>query len=409
MLDLHFIRQHPDKVKEGLTKKGHDAGVIDAILPLDASVRELQAQLESLRAERNKIAALGPHAAEQGRNVKQEIETVQTDYTAQTKVLQEKLLLLPNLPAEDVPVGEGESANTVIKTVGELPVMEQPLEHTVLGEKLDLFDTERGAKVAESRFNFLKNQAVLLELALVRLAFDVALKHGYTPMIVPELVNEATVLGTGYLPHGVDEVYKTQDNLYLIGTSELALVGYHRDEVLLADQLPVRYVAFSSCFRREAGSYGKDTKGIIRQHQFDKVELVSFVRPEESGAELERILAIEEEIMQLLELPYHVVQIGSGDLGIQAAQKYDIEAWMPGQNKYRETHSCSNTTDFQARRLNIRYKNAEGKNEFVHILNGTAIAVGRMLVAIMENGQQADGTIALPKALHNLVGFTTIS
>jgi seryl-tRNA synthetase len=204
-------------------------------------------------------------------------------------------------------------------------------------------------------------------------------------------------------------VYKTQDDLYLIGTSELALVSYHQDEVLAAGQLPVRYVGFSSCFRREAGSYGKDTKGILRQHQFDKIELVSLVTPEESAAELDKILAIEEEIMQTLGLPYHVLEIGTGDLGVQASKKYDVETWMPGQDKYRETHSCSNTTDFQSRRLNIRYKTADGEHRYVHTLNGTAVAVGRMLIALLENGQQADGSVVIPAALAPYCGFDRIT
>ncbi len=408
MLDLHFLRSDPDRVKKGIAAKGFDASGVDALVALDSEVRDLQQKLETLRAERNKIAALGPHAAEQGRKIKSEIEEINGLFTTRSESLKAGLLLLPNLPDPAVAVGEGESANQVIKTIGDKPAITDPLDHVALGESLDLIDTERGVKVATSRFVFLKNQLVLLEFALVRLALDIATKHGYTPMMVPQLVNEATVQGTGYLPLGIDEVYKTQDDLYLIGTSELALVGYHRDEVLLAKQLPLRYVGFSSCFRREAGSYGKDTKGILRVHQFDKVELVSFVVPEESNTELERILAIEEEIVSTLGLPYEVVAMGTGDLGVQAAKKYDINTWMPGQDKYRETHSCSNTTDFQARRLNIRYKNSDGKNEFVHILNGTAIAIGRMLIALMENGQQADGSITLPPALANLVGFSTI-
>ncbi len=408
MLDIKLIRENPDQVKEGLAAKGFDTSLIDTLIPLEAKARELQTQIESLRAERNKLAAMGPHAAEEGKKLKVQLETLTAEFTKVNEEVQSIMLQLPNVPSADSPIGEGESANTVIRTVGEKPDIQNPRDHVSLGEQYDLFDIERAAKVAGSRFNYLKNQSVLLEFALVRLAFDIAQKHGHTPMIVPELVNEKTVMGTGYLPQGADEVYKTQDDLYLIGTSELALVAYHQDEVMLEANLPLRYVGFSSCFRREAGSYGKDTKGILRQHQFDKVELVSFVTPKESDAELERILKIEEEIMQTLELPYHVLQIGTGDLGIQAAQKYDVETWMPGQAQYRETHSCSNTTDFQSRRLNIRYKNNEGKNEFVHTLNGTAVAVGRMLIAIYENGQQEDGSIKVPDVLVPYCGFSEI-
>lgn len=408
MLDLKFIRENPEAVKTGVARKGHDAGVVDRILPLDTRSRELQTKMDALRAERNKLAALGPHAAPQAKKLKSELEAISEDFGTVQRELKDLLLQVPNLPAEDVPVGEGESANRVIKTVGDKPAVVDPLDHVALAEKHDLLDLERAAKISGSRFNFLKNELVFLEFALIRFAMDIAVKHGFTPMITPELVNEKTVMGTGYLPHGADEVYKTQDDLYLIGTSELALVAYHADEVLTAPQLPLRYVGFSSCFRREAGTYGKDMKGMIRTHQFDKVEMVSFVRPADSAEELQKILAIEEEIMQALGLPYHVLEIGTGDLGIQAAKKYDIEAWLPGQGKYRETHSCSNTTDFQSRRLNIRYKNEDGKNEFVHTLNGTAVAMSRIPVAILENGQQSDGSILIPPALAAYTGFTKI-
>jgi seryl-tRNA synthetase len=412
MLDLKFIRENPDTIKLAMQHKGFDTAIIDELIPLDASTRKLQVEVETLRAERNKIAALGPHAADQGRKLKQQIEASTQQFDAANTKLQELIMQIPNLVSVDTPIGEGESANIILRSHGEKPDIANPEDHIILGERFDLIDSERAAKVAGSRFNYLKNQAVLIEFALIRLAMDIAQKHGFTPMITPELVNQETVTGTGYLKLNESledsEVYKTQDNLYLIGTSEMALVAYHQNEILPESKLPVRYVGFSSCFRREAGTYGKDTRGIIRQHQFDKVELVSLVKPQDSEAELERILSIEEEIMQTLQLPYQVVKIGSGDLGMQAYKKYDIEAWMPGQNKYRETHSCSNTTDFQTRRLNIRYKNSEGKNEFVHALNGTAVAIGRMLVALLENGQQNDGSIKLPDSLAYIAGFNTI-
>jgi seryl-tRNA synthetase len=416
MLDIKFIRENPDQVKQGLQAKGFDSGLIDQLLPLDEESRSILAEIESLRAERNKIAAMGPHAADQGRQIKQKLESLDQHYKEKSEQVKTILASLPNIPSADSPIGPDESANVVIRKEGEAPQLTNPKDHVELAEQYDLIDIQRAVKVAESRFNYLKNQAVLLEFALIRLALDIAQKHGFTPMITPQLVNEDTAAGTGYLsksqdaepPAGGSEVYKTQDNLYLIGTSEMALVAYHKDELLMEKDLPKRYVGFSTCFRREAGSYGKDTQGILRQHQFDKVELVSFVKPEDSDAELEKILGIEEEIMQTLQLPYQVVQIATGDLGFQAAKKFDIEAWMPGQNKYRETHSCSNTTDFQSRRLNIRYKTSEGKNEFVHTLNGTAVAIGRMIIAILENGQQEDGRIMIPKTLQPYTGFTTI-
>lgn len=405
MLDIKLIRENPDLVKVGIEKKGFDPAIIDELILVDEKRRNLQLQADQLRAERNSI---GNSDIEKARAIKTQLDMIEGSLAIMDDEFKAHMYKLPNLPQDDVPVGAGESANRVIKTVGEKPAIESPVDHMAIAEKYDLVDIERAVKISESRFNFLKNQAVLIELALVRLAFDIAQRHGFTPMLPPVLVNEKTVTGTGYLPHGADEVYKTQDDLYLIGTSELALVAYHQDEILPVDKLPLRYAAYSPCFRREAGTYGKDTKGIIRQHQFSKVELVSFVKPEDSAAELDRILAIEEELMQTLDLPYQILEIGTGDLGIQAAKKYDIETWMPGQGKYRETHSCSNTTDFQARRLNIRYKNTEGKNEYVHTLNGTAVAVGRMLVALLENGQQADGTVKLPNALAPYLGFTEI-
>lgn len=406
MLDIKFIREQPDAVKAGIQKKGFDPESITELLALDEQRRSLLGKADALRAERKQLGAEGRDRAIA---LKAELDGVEKELATVDVKYQEVMLLLPNVPAEEVPVGEGESANRVIRTVGEKPAIQDPKDHVSLGEMHDLFDIDRGAKVAGARFNYLKNQSVLVELGLVRFALDIAMKHGFTPMITPELVNEKTVTGTGYLPQGADEVYKTQDDLYLIGTSELALVAYHQNEILPVDQLPIRYVGFSSCFRREAGSYGKDTRGILRQHQFDKVEMVSFVKPEDSAQELQMILGIEEEIMQTLGLPYHVLEIGTGDLGIQAAKKYDVETWLPGQDKYRETHSCSNTTDFQSRRLNIRYKTAEGENQFVHTLNGTAVAVGRMLIALYENGQQADGSIKIPDALVPYCGFNVIS
>ncbi len=412
MLDIKLFREDKERVIKGITDKGFTTllPVIQQIEEDDSALRIQQTELEGLRSEQKQLNYQDETQMAHAKVLKEKINGLEATVETYREQLNKNLLLIPNLPDPTVPVGEGESANHPVRTHGNIPNIENPVDHVTLNEKLDLFDTERGAKVAGARFNYLRNQAVLLEFGLIRFGLDIVMKHGFSPMITPELVNGKTVTGTGYLPHGEDEVYKTQDDLYLIGTSELALVAYHQDEILPADDLPVRYAGFSSCFRREAGSYGKDTRGIIRQHQFDKLEMVSFVKPEDSAAELDKILAIEEEIMQTLGLPYQVLEIGTGDLGIQAAKKYDIETWMPGQQKYRETHSCSNTTDFQTRRLNIRYKNAEeGKNEFVHSLNGTAIAIGRMLVAILENGQQLDGSVVIPTALIPYVGFDRIN
>ncbi len=409
MLDMKIIRDNPAAVKEKLATKGFDASKIDELLKFDEQTRELQGQLDLLRQERNQIAAQGPGMAEKGRDIKTKIEAVNEAFTKASIAFQALLLDVPNLPSDDSPIGKDDSENPVLRSSGDKPEFDfEPKDHMALSEHLDLFDTERGAKVASSRFTYIKNEAVMLEFALIQLALQMTQKHGFKPMITPELVNEKTVMGTGYLPAGADEVYKTQDDLYLIGTSELALIGYHQDELIPEAQLPIRYVGFSSCFRREAGSYGKDTKGILRLHQFDKVEMVSFVAPEKAEEEHALILSIEEEIMQALQLPYQVIGTVTGDLGVQAAKKYDINTWMPGQQKYRETHSCSNTTDFQSRRLNIRYKNTDGKNDYLYTLNGTAIAIGRMLIAIVENYQQADGSIKVPDVLVPFTGFTEI-
>lgn len=405
MLDIKFIREFPDLVKSGIEKKGFSADLVDRLIVADQNRRSWQDQVDQLRAQRK---TLGAGDLDQALTIKSQLSEQEEKLRTAELELKELMLAIPNLPQDDVPIGPGESANTVLRTIGDVPNLPTAKDHAQIAEELNLIDLTRAAKVAGSRFNFLKNQAALLEFALIRMAFDLAQKHGFTPMIPPVLVNEKTVQGTGYLPQGADEVYKTQDDLYLIGTSELALVAYHSDEILSANELPLRYVAFSSCFRREAGSYGKDIKGIIRQHQFDKVELVSLVSPEEAQQELAKILAIEEELMQSLQLPYRVVEIGTGDLGIQAAKKFDLETWMPSQKQYRETHSCSNTTDFQARRLNIRYKDEQGENKFAYTLNGTAVAIGRMLAVILENGQQADGSVVLPTALANYAGFDRI-
>ncbi len=408
MLDLDLIRHQPERVKQGVSQKGTDPRLIDDIIALDAQHRAAQKEMEQHRAKQKTIAFDTPDGISARKELKAAIARSSASLATIAPALEKLMLSLPNLPADGVPEGRDESANLVVKTVGDPPAIPAPLDHVALGRRHDLIDLERAGKVASSRFAFLKRELVLLEFALVRYALDMAIDRGFVPMIVPQLVNAATVVGTGYLPQGVAESYRTQDDLYLIGTSEQSLVAYHANEVLPVEALPIRYVGFSTCFRREAGSYGRDTSGIMRQHQFDKVELVSFVAPEHAQTELTRLLDLAESIVSGLGLPYRVVEICAGDLGVQAAQKYDIETWMPGQNRYRETHSCSNTTDFQSRRLKIRTKTADGTSRFVHTLNGTAVAVGRMAIAILENGQRPDGSIALPPALKSYAGFESI-
>jgi len=326
---------------------------------------------------------------------------------------------MPNPAHASAPVGHTDEDNIEIERIGE-PVAPdfEVLDHLAIGEALDIIDAERGAKVSGSRFAYLKGAAVLYEFALVRWGLDVLSGHGFTPVAPPILVREDALFGTGFLPGARDQVYAVgvadgeggfeSDGLYLAGTAEIPLAGLHMDEILEEADLPRRYVGFSTCFRREAGTYGKDTRGIFRVHQFDKLEMFAYVTPDQSWDEHEYLLEREREIVDALEIPYRIVNVCTGDLGDPAAKKYDIEAWFPGQNAYREITSCSNTTDFQARRLRIRYRDEQGDNRLVHTLNGTAIAVGRTLIALLENHQQADGSVLIPAALQPYLGTDRI-
>lgn len=403
MLDIKRIREQPDEVKVGLEKKGEDPANIDEILLVDEKRRVLQTKADSLRAKRNQ---LGPDDRQQAKSLKEELELLEQDLAVATGEYQALMLKLPNLPLPDVPTGRGEEENVVVRKEGELPAFDfSPKDHLELGRTLDLIDSERAAKVSGTRFVYLKNQLALLEFALLRFGLDLLTGEGFTPMIPPVLVSHDTMVGAGFFPQGEEDVFKTQDELYLAGTSEGSVVAYYKDEIL--DRLPQRFVAFSSCFRREAGSYGKDVRGMIRVHQFDKLEMVSFTKPEDSETEFNFLLSLQERIMKDLKLPYQVVAMCTGDLGLKDAKRYDLETWLPGQERYRETHSVSNVTDFQARRLNIRYRSPEGPR-LVHTLNGTAIAMPRTLAAILENGQQADGSVRIPDALLSYTGFTEI-
>lgn len=415
MIDIKLIRQDPDFVKTALAKKHADID-LDAVIEQDKDYRLKLTEVENLRSERKTLAKkhgeLAPaQMQEAAKALKQKLQAMEEELAQGEKVLTELLLRIPNLPDGSVPDGADENENVVIRQVGAPGVFDfEPKEHQELGKDLDILETERATKVSGSRFYYLKGKGAILEMALTRFAVDRLLEKGFTPVITPVLVREEIMRGGGYLPGGEDEIYKLErDDLYLIGTSEQSLLGMHADELLNDDELPKRYVGFSSCFRREAGSYGKDVKGIFRVHQFDKVEMFSFSRPEQAVAEHELILAAEEEIMQELGIPYQVVLMCAGDLGAPAVKKFDIEAWMPGQSRYRETHSCSNCSDFQARRLNIRYRpDNKGATQFVYTLNGTAVALGRMIVAILENFQRSDGVVTIPEALHPYTGFHTI-
>jgi len=384
-------------VRAALARRGpEEASTLDRVLELDERWRAIRTELEELQAEQNRASRgrSGPPTPEEreqlaalaarGRELSDEESAVRAER-------ERALASLPNLPADDAP-----PEDTVLKEVGEAGATGR--DHLELaGPRIDI---EHAAKLSGSRFAYLRGELVLLELALVRYAFERLGAEGFEPVIPPVLVRERALFGTGFLPDTEQQIYQLpQDDLYLVGTSEVALASLHADEILEAEALPVRYAGFSSCFRREAGAAGKDTRGIFRVHQFDKVEMFSFVDPSESTAEHERLLAIEEAICQELAIPYRVVAIAVNDLGASAVKKYDIEAWLPGQGRYRELTSCSNTTDYQARRLDIRYRSAGGRPAHVHTLNGTAITNSRTTIALLENGQQEDGSVVLPPAL----------
>ncbi|MEK7664074.1 MAG: serine--tRNA ligase [Patescibacteria group bacterium] len=407
MLDIKFIRENPEKIKEACQKKNTICDV-DGFLHLDKKKRELIVKTENLKSEQNK---LGKNEIEQAKKIKNEIKQVEPELQELEKKLSKLLSQFPNIPFDDVHVGKDESENIVLRKVGKMQKFNfQPKDYMTLGDNLDVIDTERAGKVAGSRFGYIKNDLVILEFALVNLAMEVARKRGFVPLVPPVMLKEEMAKGTGYFEAGDEKeaYFLPEDKLYLAGTSEQPVVAMHSGEVLEEKDLPLRYISFSTCFRREAGSYGKDTKGILRVHQFDKVELVIFSKQEDSQKEHELLLSIEEELMKKLEIQYQVINICTGDLGRPAARKYDIESWLPSENKYRETHSASNCTDFQARRLNIRYKDKSGKMNFVHTLNGTAFAIGRILIIILENYQQKDGSVKVPKVLQKYTGFKII-
>lgn len=403
MLDLKFIRENPGKIQKAAKDKGIEIDV-NHILEIDAKVRELQTAVQSLREERNTAAK--NRDIEKGKEIKTQLEIKENALRAVEEELKTWLLKIPNPAAEDVEVAPTESGNKVFKTYREPTKFSfTPKDHLELGQGLDIIDVERGAKVSGARFAFLKDAGALLELALIQLAFSELIKDGFTPIFPPVLIKTATMQGLGYMEFGGDEemFLIPKDDLLLVGTAEHSIVAMHKDEVFDKKQLPLRYVGFSSAFRREAGSYGKDTKGILRMHQFDKVEMVSFTTAEDDEKEHDYLLSIEEKLFQMLEIPYQVVKMCTGDLGFPAARKYDIEAWIPSQDKYREVTSASTTTDFQARRLNIKYHDGSEK-KFVHILNGTAFAIGRTIIAILENYQQVDGSVKVPHILQKYIG-----
>jgi len=416
MLDIKYIRENPEKVKEACKNRGVVCDV-DRILKLDEKCKTLGQETQKIRQGINEtsssvavhgIADLGgEEIIEKGRMLKMQ----KKEKTLELKNLKEELdnLLygLPNIPSADVPVGD-ESANKVLRQIGKKPKFSfESKDHLELGEALNIIDVKRAVKLSGSRFGYLKREAALIEFALVQLAFKMAIKEGFVPVVPPVLIKPEAMQGMGYIdtPEDLAErYYLEKDQLFLVGTAEQAIGPLHQGEVFEENELPSRAVAFSTCFREEAGSYGKDTRGLLRVHQFDKVELFSFCHPEKSKEEHQFLVSLQEQLWKALEIPYQVVQLATGDMARPSSSTIDIEAWLPGQGRYREMSSASNTTDFQARRLKTRFKAKNGKPEYVHMLNATAFAIGRTLIAILENYQQKDGSVKIPKVLQKYVG-----
>jgi len=430
MIDIKFIRANPEIIKEGCQKKQVKVN-IDRLLEVDKKRRETLQALEDMLAQKNKASKIISQTEDKKEKQKLILEMQELDKNSDRlnktlKKLEQDfnnlMLQIPNLPQEDVPLGKDKRDNVILKKVGKIPKFDfKPRNYLQIAEKLDLIDIKRAAKISGTRFGFIKREAALLEFALINFAFDNLTKENFLPIIPPVMIKKEMAQGMGYLEQtGKEEAYfLPKDNLYLVGTSEQSIGTMHANEIFNENDLPKRYLGFSTCFRREAGAYGKDTKGIFRVHQFDKVEMFSFCQPEDSRKEHQFFLEMEEKLIQQLSIAYRVIQLCTGDLARPSAATYDIEVWMPSENRYRETHSTSNCTDFQARRLDIRYRNKAphqskhgagqaGKLNFVHTINGTAFAIGRMIIAIIENYQQKDGSIRVPEVLQQYLSFKEI-
>jgi len=408
MLDLKYVRENLEEVKKKIATRCQFKCDVANVLKLDEERRSIQARIEMLRSEQNKLAKEGKRS-DRAVEIKNMIKDLEPQLLEAEENFKVEAVKLPNIPLPDVPEGKDESQNKIMKNVGEIKI-KKGLDHVEIGKNLDLIDIERAGKVSGSRFYYLKNEAVELEFALIKYAMEIIKKEKFQPMNPPILIKEEMAWGSGHFEATNDDAYHLKnDELVAIGTAEQSILPYYTDEIL--EDLPQRFVGFSTNLRREAGSYGKDTRGIFRVHQFGKLEMFTFSRPEDSEKELGLIVELEEKIMKGLELPYRVVKLCTGELGMPAAKTIDIETWLPGQGQYRETHSSSNCTDFQARRLNIRYrKSGVGgqTTEFVHTINGTAVAIGRMLIAILENYQEKDGSVKVPKVLHKYIDFKEI-
>jgi seryl-tRNA synthetase len=401
MIDLRAARENPDAMRAALDRKGA-ADVFDELLAADTAVREVQPRVEELRAARKLKGKPTPQQLAELERVKQELQGLEERLTAAEAARKELLDRVPNPPDDATPDGATEDDAVELRRVGEPPSFAFPArDHLALAESQGWIDLERAAKVSGARFAYRLGDVALLELSLYRFALDRLVSRGFTPVLPPVLVRDEAMYGTGFFPTDEVNIYGIErDELYLVGTSEVPLAAMRGGEILDADELPLRYAGYSTCFRREAGAAGKDTRGMFRVHQFEKVEMFVFTRPEWSREEHDRLLEIEEELVQELELPYRVVNVAAGDLGASASKKYDIEAWFPGQERYREITSTSNTTDYQSRRLGIRYR-ADGKLAPVHTLNGTAVTA-RAMIALMENFQEEDGSVRVPQVLHEL-------
>jgi seryl-tRNA synthetase len=421
MIDIRLIRENPVIVEDSLHRRNYPEDVralLKEIMELDTQWRAIKKEEEELRAERNRLSMQINDKKKKGEPVEKEIvrsgdiakriKGIGVETTTLEEQTKAQLLFLPNLPHESVPEGKDEKSNPEIRKWGEPKLgPKDVLDHHEFGEKSGLIDFERGVKMAEHRFAVLSGPLAKLERAIVDFMLSVQVSRGYKEIAPPYLVSTKAMTGTGQLPKFKEELYKTQDDLWLIPTAEVPLTNLYSGEILEEKDLPIKLTAYTPCFRREAGAYGKDIRGLIRQHQFNKVELVKFAHPSRSYEELESLTKDAERILQLLELPYRVIELCTGDLGFASAKTYDLEVWLPSQNCYREISSCSNCTDFQARRANIKFRSKEGL-EFVHTLNGSGLAVGRTMIAILENYQEDKKTIRIPKALQDFMGQETI-
>ncbi|GAA3122177.1 serine--tRNA ligase [Planomonospora alba] len=416
MIDLRTLREDPDRLRASQRARGEDDAVVDTLLDLDERRRSALTSFESLRAEQKSMGKLVSKASgeektallDRAKELAAQVKSLEAEAEKLAAELDAVLQTVPNIVDEQAPPG-GEDDYVVLEEIGEPRVFDfEPKDHLELGELLGAIDMERGAKVSGSRFFFLKGVGARLQLGLLNMAMQQAVEAGFVPMITPVLVKPEAMQGTGFHVAHDKEIYRLpEDDLYLVGTSEVPLAAYHADEILDGAALPLRYAGWSSCFRREAGSYGKDTRGIIRVHQFDKVEMFSYCRPEEASQEHLRLLNWEKEMLAKIEVPYRIIDTAAGDLGTSAARKFDCEAWIPTQGRYRELTSTSNCTEFQARRLGVRFRDSGGKPQYTATLNGT-LATTRWIVAILENHQQADGSVVLPKALRPYVGLDVL-